>query len=118
MWISRNTQDYSEKYGPALDRHIRESVRLVFECVNFVRRLCGLVLVEKMQVNAHTCILDGEMCAWSDTEKRFIPFGNNRTVATEELEIGQPTRWLMYVVFDILYLSGGDAEDVLNRHVN
>lgn len=93
MWISRNTHDYSVKYGPALDKYVLQSVR------------------------ADTCILDGEMCAWSDTDKRFIPFGSNRTVATEELEIAQPTRWLMFVVFDVLYLAGEGAEEMLNRHV-
>src|SRR3546814_1670519 len=89
--------------------------------------LCLLCLLDKLmtthyrlfcaQVRADTCILDGEMCAWSDTEKRFIPFGSNRTVAAEEMEIAQPTRWLMFVVFDVLYLSGDDAEDILSRHV-
>eukprot|EP00904_Undaria_pinnatifida_P001070 jgi/Undpi1/10964/HiC_scaffold_30.g13265.m1 len=88
MWFTRNAKDYTDKYGPVLTPLI----------------LAG--------VSAHKCILDGEVVTWDDATGSMVPFGSNRTYAREETEGGGTgTRWLFYVVFDILYAGGKGAED-------
>ncbi|CAM9320873.1 unnamed protein product [Ectocarpus sp. 12 AP-2014] len=89
-WFTRNAKDYTDKYGAALTPHIVGGV------------------------SAHKCVLDGEVVTWDDNTGSMVPFGSNRTYAKEELEgRGGGTRWLFYVVFDVLYAEGssGGLED-------
>ncbi|CAM9127479.1 unnamed protein product [Scytosiphon promiscuus] len=82
-WFTRNAKDYTDKYGSSLTPHI----------------LAG--------VSAQKCIIDGEVVTWNDELGNMVPFGSNRTYAKEELEgRGSGTRWLFFVVFDILYVEG------------
>ena len=73
-------------------------------------------------IAAENVILDGEILAYDrgglGYNKGLIPFGNNRSVAAEEIEWRKknpgssenPRRTMFYVVFDLLHVSGGDAE--------
>lgn len=74
------------------------------------------LLRELLPVN---CILDGEILAWDGNEKNFMAFGENKTVAIEENtayeakdcdvtfnnHLGGLKRWMLYVVFDIVYIE-------------
>jgi ATP-dependent DNA ligase len=108
MFWSRNGTDYSATYASLLE--------------DIVRR-----------VNCRSCIIDGEVCAWDDENKTFIPFGHNRTVARmedEERKLSQDHRGsgggrlsldeeddaqdpnfgkrschLVYIMFDVIYLQ-------------
>ncbi|CAM9475934.1 unnamed protein product [Pylaiella littoralis] len=87
-WFTRNARDYTDKYGSALTPHI----------------LAG--------VSAQKCVLDGEVVSWNDESGSMVPFGSNRTFAKEELEgTGSGTKWLFYVVFDVLYADSPVDEE-------
>ena len=75
---TRNRIDYTEKYGPSFNAIILKNVKL------------------------KRCILDGEIIAWDNEVKAYVPFGHNRTVA-KEAQNKNSTRWLCYLAFDILH---------------
>jgi len=58
--FTRNGNDYSANYLPNMRQYIKSNIL------------------------AEQCILDGEMLAWDDLTKSFIPFGTNRTIAAEQ----------------------------------
>ena len=99
-FYTRNCKDYSDTYA-VMAPHVRECLRY-----------------PEMD-----CILDGEMLAWDNELKSVIDFGENRTVAKKETEIlsqavpGPLKQWLKYIVFDIVYLSGPGAAELIAKHV-
>ncbi len=74
-------------------------------------------------VSVEKCILDGELLAYDSGKVHagglggLLPFGNNRTVAAEELasrERGEePVRHMFYIAFDVINLSGRGAAEAL-----
>jgi len=76
---TRNRKDYTEKYGPSFNAVVLRNVKM------------------------KQCILDGEIIAWDDEIKRYVPFGHNRTVAKESLHNKDAKRWLCYLAFDIIH---------------
>jgi len=114
---SRNDKaTYTEKY-----RALGEDVR------------CHLLVEE--------CILDGEVCAWSNVTRSFLPFGKNQEVGQHEVQRQNQwelleqydsdatddgltrnpkaylrlSQWLVYIVFDVVYVQGeGTARMVVD----
>lgn len=101
LLFSRNGTDYTESYYS------------IGECVT-------------KNITVHECILDGEICGWDNLQSCFLPFGSNAEVAREErmAQDGaayggkQPSRewahlakWLMFIVFDIVYLYDSPDSD-------
>lgn len=78
---TRNAIDYTSVYAPTMRKILLE----------------GLL--------GRQAVLDGEMLAWDEKEQAFVPFGNNRSVATA----GDPNRHLCFVVFDILFFTDPDG---------
>jgi hypothetical protein len=82
------------------------------------------------------CILDGEVLQWNNETKDLEAFGSNRTAALKQKEAsrnltaqspskaaagggsGETKTWLCYVIFDILYLKGGEKEAKIIREVH
>ena len=56
-WFTRQTTDYTEKYGPVMNDVILQNV------------------------SAEEAILDGEMVGYDNLHERIVPFGFNQTVA-------------------------------------
>jgi hypothetical protein len=54
---TRNGNDYTRKYGPAIGKKILDAVK------------------------CRRCILDGEILAYDKTLGTYLPFGQNRTVS-------------------------------------
>lgn len=103
MFWSRNGTDYTATYASLLED-----------------------IVDR--INCRSCIIDGEVCAWDEENKTFIPFGHNRTVARmeeedrkltqdhqrgvrlsldddEDLNFEKKSCHLVYIMFDIIYLQ-------------
>jgi ATP-dependent DNA ligase len=92
MMLTRNGTDYTESYST----------------------LANIIM---KNVNVSTCILDGEVMSWDNFNGTFIPFGSNRGVGKNEnmkyeAAKGKPgwdrnlTQWLVFKVFDIIYIGG------------
>lgn len=64
--------------------------------------------VIKDQFICDSCILDGEMMAWDQDLKAFIPFGSNRTVVQQEND----KQHLCYIAFDVLMLNDNIVMDL------
>ncbi|OQR90666.1 DNA ligase [Achlya hypogyna] len=90
--ISRNGINYTDKYGPCIAPYIDDQVH-----------------------KAYDCILDGEMLVWDSLEFKFQSFGSLKTVAVEQVQGKNPHQWLCYVVWDIVYLHGGDTPALLRK---
>ena len=85
-FFTRNAVDYTYLYGPKMRDYMLQAVR-----------------------NVQSCILDGEMIVWDETQGRPAPFGQNKPVALAEYEGDQH---LAYMVFDILYIKTNDEEEL------
>ncbi|KAF1795328.1 DNA ligase 4 [Phytophthora cactorum] len=59
------------------------------------------------------CILDGEMMVWDNTEYRLHEFGLLKNTANAVRKGEATNRWLCYVVWDVVYLSGGPKAEQL-----
>ena len=47
-----------------------------------------------------------------------IPFGRNKSVAKITENFGEDAKyWLKYVVFDIVYLQGPSAVEIIQKHI-
>lgn len=79
--FTRNTRDYTAIYGPLLRDAVVEGVR------------------------AENVVLDGEVMAFDRTSNKYLRFGENKTVASNELDGLGGTKTLCYVVFDILWVE-------------
>ena len=75
QYFSRNFHDMTDTFGPHLTDLVRRCVRKT------------------------KCILDGELCAWHDSEGTFAPFGLGRMLIAQM----RPGYSLFYVAYDILY---------------
>lgn len=71
--------------------------------------------VENCIIEGISCVLDGEILGWNSLTKEFIPMinGTNENLAhyekihNESFEMKQqPTSWLKYIIYDIIYLEG------------
>ena len=84
LW-SRNCIDLEKKYG-------------------YVKAFENVI---KDQFICNSCILDGEMMAWDNDLKSFIPFGSNRTVVQQhnEQQNHKQHQHLCYMAFDILMIN-------------
>ena len=78
QFFTRNGVDYTHIYGPKFSHLIKTSV------------------------NAKSAILDGEIVVYDKVNKRYAPFGDNKTIAKEEVETD---KCLVYQIFDIIYLT-------------
>lgn len=79
--------------------------------------------------NNLSVILDGEVCSMNRETKLFLPFGTNRTVSKAENEFGvnfsksdttwykRLNAWMIYVIFDILFLSGNNSEKLIELSI-
>ena len=83
-WFSRHGIDYTYLYGPKLSHLIKTSV------------------------NAKRAILDGEIVVYDKINKKFAPFGENKTIALAQNE---NDKCLCYEIFDVIYLCspGGNS---------
>eukprot|EP00935_MAST-01C_sp_MAST-1C-sp1_P001739 g1739.t1 len=106
MMHTRRGRDYTDNYSTGvLDHWIHEYVK------------------------AEECILDGEVLSYSQA-KQIEAFGSNRATALSQQAAsasssgakGAPAEstetWLLYVVFDLLYLKGGEREAKLVREAH
>lgn len=100
LW-TRNGNDYTQNYQVFLNEVIDG----------------GLICAED-------CILDGEMVSWDNENQKEIAFGNNRTVGIYEKDFEEQRingsfeakkMWMMFVVFDIIYIGGENADILLNQ---
>ena len=78
QFFTRKGVDYTTIYGPKFSHLIKASV------------------------NAKSAILDGEIVVYDTENKKYAPFGDNKTIAKEEVENG---KCLVYQIFDIIYLT-------------
>uniref|UniRef100_K3WBD5 DNA ligase n=1 Tax=Globisporangium ultimum (strain ATCC 200006 / CBS 805.95 / DAOM BR144) TaxID=431595 RepID=K3WBD5_GLOUD len=93
-FISRNGINYTDNYGPFMAPYVLSQV-----------------------VPGVNCIFDGEMMVWDNLEYRFREFGLLKNVANA-LRSGENTsRWLCYVVWDVVYLGGGEKAEQLIHEV-
>jgi hypothetical protein len=96
MMFTRNGSDYTDAY-----RQLGETVR------------------NSISPIVTDCILDGEVCAWSQDTKSFCRFGGNAEAGREEREAYDLTdaaslsgkwltlnKWLVFIVFDVVYIDG------------
>jgi ATP-dependent DNA ligase len=79
-------------------------------------------------VSVEKCIIDGEMVAYDRGAGSeggsggggggLIPFGSNRTVAADEMKLRErgetPSKWLFFIVFDVLHTSGEGSQSALS----
>lgn len=91
QFISRNGINYTENYGPGIAPYVLSQV------------MPGV-----------NVIFDGEMMVWDNLEYRMREFGMLRNVANA-LRSGENTnKWLCYVVWDVVYLGGEKAEQLIH----
>lgn len=102
---TRRTTDYTDNYWPVVQN----------------------IITSLRKRGDFSCILDGEICAYDSTTKKFVPFGNNLTVAKAETEYGatQPEgsidwyldlpAWMTFVAFDIVYFQGPDSQTFIRQ---
>lgn len=69
-------------------------------------------------LRGYSAMLDGEVLAFDRATNDFSVFGSNRTVGKVDNYMASDGNWLIYVAFDLLYLSGSDALDIVNRHIH
>ena len=82
-FYTRNSLDCTTIYGP---------------------KFCHLI---KTSVNAKSAILDGEIVVYDKVNKKYAPFGENKTIAKEEVETD---KCLVYQIFDIIYLTSPSGQ--------
>ena len=82
-FFTRNGIDYTNIYGPKFEHLIKASV------------------------NAKSVILDGEIVVYDKVNKKYAPFGDNKTIAKEKVE---GDKCLVYEIFDIIYLMTPDGK--------
>jgi ATP-dependent DNA ligase len=114
--------------------------RMMFHCKNgqlkiFTRnrteytdayRELGATILHSILSSVTECILDGEVCALDAQTNTFMRFGSNSQAATMEREAYQLTgassrsgswrsldKWLVFIVFDVVYLDGSDATTLI-----
>ena len=83
QFFTRKGVDYSTIYGPKFSHLIKTSI------------------------NAKSAILDGEIVVYDKINKRYAPFGDNKTIAKEEVETD---KCLVYQIFDIIYLTSPNGQ--------
>jgi ATP-dependent DNA ligase len=90
--LSRNSVE-NDKYAKALRRAIEHALGGVEEA-----------------------IVDGEMMAWDNVERKFLPFGQTETVAGEMLSNphGPHERQLCFMAFDVVWVRGYARDPTLN----
>lgn len=76
--------------------------------------------------NIECCIFDGEVCGWNNIENAHEAFDHNKAIARSDEEGYQQygddfrshkNQWLQYNVFDIVYLSGKNAEYIIQNAI-
>lgn len=85
--VSRNCKEYTDLYGPKIANYILAQIKPNLDL-----------------------IVDGEMMVWDNVACGFDKFGTLKTVANEPTDTD---RWLCYVIYDILYLGGEDANEYI-----
>jgi DNA ligase-4 len=83
QFYTRNSVDYTAIYGPKFSHLIKTSI------------------------NAKSAILDGEIVVYDKVNKKYAPFGDNKTIAKEEVETD---KCLVYQIFDIIYLTSPNGQ--------
>ena len=83
QFFTRKGVDYTTIYGPKFSHLIKTSI------------------------NAKSAILDGEIVVYDKINKRYAPFGDNKTIAKEEVETD---KCLVYQIFDIIYLTSPNGQ--------
>ncbi|KAJ3410685.1 DNA ligase (ATP) [Chytridiales sp. JEL 0842] len=88
-WFSRNGKDYTDLYGASK-----------YSTMAKVAQAC-------IRTDVKTCILDGELIAYSTENGGFEEFGKLKTAANNYLSLGDtaPTH-PCFVVFDVLHVNG------------
>ncbi|OWZ22048.1 DNA ligase [Phytophthora megakarya] len=94
QFISRNGINYTENYAPSIKPHVLSQLEPGVDC-----------------------ILDGEMMVWDNTEYRLREFGLLKNTANAVRKGEATNRWLCYVVWDVVYLSGGSKAEQLIHEV-
>jgi DNA ligase-4 len=79
--FSRRPLDCTEQYGPLIRDVVMRGVR------------------------AENVILDGELLAYDTEAGKYIPFGENKTVANDELRGVAGKKQICFVVFDVLWVE-------------
>ncbi|KAG1693107.1 hypothetical protein DVH05_023887 [Phytophthora capsici] len=92
QFISRNGINYTENYAPSIKPHVLSQVEPGIDC-----------------------ILDGEMMVWDNTEFRLREFGLLKNTANAVRKGEATNRWLCYVVWDVVYLGGLKAEQLIRE---
>lgn len=92
QFISRNGVNYTDKYGPFIAPYVLSQVTPGVDC-----------------------ILDGEMMVWDNLEYRMREFGLLKNVANALRSRENANRWLCYVVWDVVYLGGEKAAQLIHE---
>ena len=83
QFFTRKGVDYTSIYGPKFSHLIKTSI------------------------NAKSAILDGEIVVYDKINKKYAPFGDNKTIAKEAIETD---KCLVYQIFDIIYLASPNGQ--------
>ena len=83
QFFTRKGVDYTSIYGPKFSHLIKTSI------------------------NAKSAILDGEIVVYDKVNKKYAPFGDNKTIAKEVIETD---KCLVYQIFDIIYLTSPNGQ--------
>jgi DNA ligase-4 len=88
--LTRRGNDYTDLYASSVRHYLQNNIG---------------VSVDNQETEY---ILDAEMLAWDSEAEMFVEFGHNKTVANEQSSGESRTRWMCLMVFDVLYIKGGD----------
>ena len=83
QFFTRKGVDYTTIYGPKFSHLIKTSI------------------------NAKSAIIDGEIVVYDKVNKKYAPFGDNKTIAKEIIETD---KCLVYQIFDIIYLTSPNGQ--------
>ncbi|KAL3673389.1 hypothetical protein V7S43_001102 [Phytophthora oleae] len=90
QFISRDGINYTDNYAPSIKPHVLSQLEPGVDC-----------------------ILDGEMMVWDNTEYRLREFGLLKNTANAVRKGEATNRWLCYVVWDVVYIGGPKAEQLI-----
>ncbi len=100
--LTRRGNDYTDLYGNCVRHYLMKNIGISSE-------------LEETEF-----ILDAEILGYDSEAARFVEFGHNKTVASEQSSGTNRTRWMCLMLFDVLYIAGGSetAAMVRESHVS
>ena len=123
MDIKLDGERLSAQIGSTKEKE-REIILITRNGNDYTAKYEGLAQDIKAAVKGYEVIVDGEVMAWDRVKQGAVAFGANRSVALAESaeatgvesDVNQPR--LKYVAFDLLYISGADALQLINKQIS